>query len=111
MRDVSLVPSVLIDAAELARMLSVSKPSLWRWLSEKKILEPIRLSSQCLRWRRDSVLAWIDAGCPPIDAQTTDGGAGMMRPDSPRCRDGPDCGFTVIGRVKSGHRWARQNRQ
>ncbi len=59
--------SVLIDAAEFARMLSVSKPTLWRMLSaQKKIPEPIRLTSQCLRWRRDSVLAWINAGCEPV---------------------------------------------
>ena len=68
MRDPSLVPSVLIDAAELARMLSVSKPTIWRWLSEGRLLEPIRLTAQCLRWRRDAVLAWIDAGCPPFNA-------------------------------------------
>jgi len=68
MRDVSLIASVLIDAAEFARLLSVSKPTIWRMRSVRKIPEPIRLTSQCLRWRRDSVLAWIDAGCPSIDA-------------------------------------------
>lgn len=67
--------SVLIDAAELARMLSVSKPTIWRMLSGQKIPEPIRLTSQCLRWRRDSVLAWIDAGCSPITASENKSGA------------------------------------
>lgn len=64
MRDASLVPSVLIDAAELARTLAVSKPTIWRMLSDQRIPEPIRLTSQCLRWKREVVLAWIDAGCP-----------------------------------------------
>ena len=70
MSDVSIIPPELIDAAELARMLSVSKPSIWRWLSEKKIPEPIRLSSQCLRWNRQTVLKWISAGCPAVEATT-----------------------------------------
>ena len=71
MRDISPASpreSVLIDAAEFARMLSVSKPTLWRMLSAQQINEPIRLTSQVLRWRRDSVLAWINAGCPPLAA-------------------------------------------
>lgn len=74
MRDVSLVPSALIDAAELARMLSVSKPSIWRWKEAGKLPPAITLTAQCVRWKRDVVLSWIDAGCPTIDAQTTDGG-------------------------------------
>ena len=78
MREVCLVASVLIDAAELARMLSVSKPTIWRWLSEGRLPEPIRLTSQCLRWKRDVVLSWIEAGCPSIgvgDAARNETGA------------------------------------
>lgn len=56
--------SALIDAKELAELLSVSKPSIWRWLSEGRLPEPIRLTAQCLRWRRDQVNDWIKAGCP-----------------------------------------------
>ncbi len=69
MRSSISAPSVLIDATELARMLAISKPSVWRWLSESRLPEPIRLTSQCLRWRRDAVLEWIDAGCPAINEQ------------------------------------------
>lgn len=78
MRDASLVPSMLIDAAEFARMLSVSKPTIWRLLSSQKIPEPIRLTSQCLRWRRDVALRWIEAGCPSFgvgDAAQSEGDA------------------------------------
>lgn len=60
--------SVLIDAAELARMLAVSKPSIWRWKEAGKLPPAITLTAQCVRWRRDVVLAWIDAGCPSIVA-------------------------------------------
>ena len=64
--------SLLIDAAELARMLSVSKPSIWRWMAEGKLPPPIRITAQCLRWNREAVLTWITADCP---APTTEGGA------------------------------------
>lgn len=57
MRDSSLVPSVLIDAAELARMLAVSKPTIWR--IRDKLPPSIALTSQCIRWRRSDVEAWL----------------------------------------------------
>ncbi len=71
MRDASLVPSVLIDAAELARMLSVSKPSIWRMREDGKLPPAIALTSQCIRWRRDSVTAWIESGCPAGSTDAT----------------------------------------
>ena len=64
MRDASHVPSVLIDAGELARMLSVSKPTIWRMRNDEKLPPGIALTSQCLRWRRSDVEAWLAAGCP-----------------------------------------------
>lgn len=61
--------SVLIDAAELARMLSVSKPTIWRLLSAQKIPEPLRLTAQCLRWRRSDVDGWL-ASFPILNEQS-----------------------------------------
>ena len=61
--------AALIDAAEFARLLSVSKPTVWRLLAAHRIPEPIRLTSQCLRWKRNAVLAWIDSGCSDLDEQ------------------------------------------
>lgn len=75
MRDASLIPSVLIDAAEYARMLSVSKPTIWRMKADEKLPAAIALTSQCIRWRRRTgnpatgVEDWIDAGCPPLNEQ------------------------------------------
>lgn len=72
MRDASPLPSLLIDAGELARLLSISKPSVWRWLENGRLVKPIRFTAQSLRWRRDVVIAWIEAGCPaPDEAQAT----------------------------------------
>lgn len=58
--------SKLINAAELARMLSVSKPTIWRMRDDGKLPPSISLTSQCLRWNREAVVKWIDAGCPVL---------------------------------------------
>ena len=57
-------PSALLDAAEFARLLSVSKPTIWRLRESGKLPLPITLTSQCVRWRRADVEAWIENGCP-----------------------------------------------
>ena len=56
--------SVLIDAAELGRMLLVSKPTIWRMREDGKLPPAIALTSQCIRWRRSDIEAWLAAGCP-----------------------------------------------
>lgn len=63
MKPVTL-DSKLIDAAEFARLLSVSKPTVWRLRKAGKLPTSIALTSQCIRWRREIVLEWINAGCP-----------------------------------------------
>ena len=63
MSDLSHSPA-LIDAAEFARLLSVSKPTIWRLRQDGKLPPAIALTSQCIRWRKDAVASWIDAGCP-----------------------------------------------
>ena len=67
MRDVTLTPSVLIDARELSVMLSVSKPTIWRMREGGKLPPAIALTSQCIRWRRSDVEAWL-AGFPVVGA-------------------------------------------
>ena len=64
MTKASLVPSVLIDARELARMLSVSVPTVWRMRESCRLPEPLRLTSQTVRWRRADIESWLAAGCP-----------------------------------------------
>jgi predicted DNA-binding transcriptional regulator AlpA len=76
MRDASLIPTVLIDAAEFARMLSVSKPTIWRMRDDGKLPSAITLTSQCIRWRREDVLSWIDAGCRSVSNGSLPGGTG-----------------------------------
>ncbi len=67
MRTDTAPPSVLIDAKTLARdYLSVSLATVWRMRADGKLPKPIRLTSQCLRWRRSDVESWLNAGFLPI---------------------------------------------
>ncbi len=74
MPDAPRFPSALIDAAEFARLLSISKPTIWRLREAGKLPPAIALTSQCVRWRRDAVLAWIEAGCPAATASESQKG-------------------------------------
>lgn len=65
----------LIDANELARLLSVSKPTIWRLREAGKLPAAIALTSQCIRWHRGNVLDWINAGCPAISDTPKQAGA------------------------------------
>jgi predicted DNA-binding transcriptional regulator AlpA len=54
--------SLLIDARELARLLSVSAATLHRMKAAGKIgPRSLALSRGCVRWRRETVERWIAA--------------------------------------------------
>ena len=59
----------LLDAAELAELLRVSKPTIWRLREKCKLPPAISLTSQCVRWRKSDVESWIERGCPPFNLQ------------------------------------------
>lgn len=67
MREASPSQPALIDAAELARWLSVSKPTIWRLREDGKLPPAISLTSQCIRWRRADVESWLASGCPVVE--------------------------------------------
>lgn len=69
MPDRTLSPSLLIDARELAAMLAISVPTIWRMRESGRLPEPLRLTSQTLRWRRSDVESWLAAGCPCPDVR------------------------------------------
>ena len=55
----------LLNVKDLAALLRVGRTKVWQ-LDKTGRLGPqkIKLGS-CARWRRDEVVAWIDAGMPP----------------------------------------------
>ena len=57
--------SLLLTAERLARLLDVSKRTLWRLRSAGKLPRPVQLGGS-LRWRADEVSAWVAAGCPDL---------------------------------------------
>jgi predicted DNA-binding transcriptional regulator AlpA len=54
---------ILINAEELARLLSVSQRTLRRLVVIECLPEPVPLLTRP-RWRVDEIREWVDAGCP-----------------------------------------------
>jgi predicted DNA-binding transcriptional regulator AlpA len=55
---------VLLPPSEVARILQISTRTLSRLRAADKIVGPIRVGHG-VRWRKDELLKWIEAGCPP----------------------------------------------
>lgn len=51
----------LLTTAQVAELLQVSKQTIWRATKEGR-LRPTRLSSQVIRYSREDIDAWIEAG-------------------------------------------------
>jgi predicted DNA-binding transcriptional regulator AlpA len=56
--------AALLSAREAARMCGIGLRTWHTLTSAGKTPESLRLGRRVL-WRRDELLAWIDAGCPP----------------------------------------------
>jgi excisionase family DNA binding protein len=63
---------LLIPAAEFARLLQISKRTLWRQLSAGQIPRPVRFGGT-VRWRLEEIREWISMGCPFPKARENDG--------------------------------------
>jgi len=54
---------LLITAPQLARRLNCSTRTIYRLAASGRMPKPVRLGA-LVRWRRSTIDAWIDAGCP-----------------------------------------------
>lgn len=54
----------LIDIGQLAKLLSLSKRTVWALMSSESIPQPLRFG-RFVRWREVEILAWLEEGCPP----------------------------------------------
>jgi len=54
---------VLLDIEGFAGLLGVSTRHLRRMVDAGKAPQPVRLGG-CVRWNRETVAAWLSAGCP-----------------------------------------------
>lgn len=68
-------PPLAISAGELAEMLGVSLRQVWRLNAAGKLPKPIRLGGS-VRWNRDEILKWFEAGC--ADRRTWDARRGVQ---------------------------------
>jgi len=46
---------------ELQDLLQISTATLWRWSKTGHLPKPLKIGPQVVRWRRDEVLAMLDA--------------------------------------------------
>lgn len=53
----------LINATELATILSIGERTLWRLLAQGQLIKPVRIGG-ATRWRVEEVENWIADGCP-----------------------------------------------
>jgi len=53
----------LLSVRALAHMLDVSTRGVWRLLDAGRMPQPLKIG-RSVRWRREAIQEWIDAGCP-----------------------------------------------
>lgn len=70
--------SLLIDVKTLAALLKVSSRSVFRFVDEGAVPDPVRLGT-LVRWRLAEILEWIECGCPPRQKWRYEGSASKRR--------------------------------
>lgn len=53
----------LVSAKKLAKILSTSVRSVWRYRSSGRLPEIVKISG-AIRWRQSDIEKWIALGCP-----------------------------------------------
>ena len=50
----------MLTRPEVEQMLGVSTATIYKWLGERKLPEPIRLGPRAIRWRLSELMKWLD---------------------------------------------------
>ncbi len=61
---------ILIDAKEAAALCGLGISTWYNLVASGKVPDSVRLG-RSVKWRREELLAWIDAGCPARTAWKT----------------------------------------
>ncbi len=56
-------PAALLDVHSVADMLDCSPRHVFRLAEDKRLPQPVRIG-RLVRWQRDRIQSWIEAGCP-----------------------------------------------
>lgn len=59
-------PARLVDVAQVAAMLNVSGRHVYRLADGGRMPPPVKLGG-AVRWDREVIARWIDAGCPAVE--------------------------------------------
>jgi prophage regulatory protein len=59
---------LLLTAEQVAHLIQISPRTLWRLVSSKQIVGPMKIGG-ATRWPRSAVEQWIAAGCPAMTAR------------------------------------------
>ena len=62
-------PDKYLDYTQAAEVLSIRKGTLYAWVCRKRVPH-IRLGPRCIRFSRDELNRWIDAGRVEAPANT-----------------------------------------
>jgi predicted DNA-binding transcriptional regulator AlpA len=60
MPHVPTAAAKLLKIAQLAAMLDLSQRTIWRYVAEGKLPEPVRFSRVCVRWKPEEVQEAVD---------------------------------------------------
>lgn len=61
---------ILIDAKAAAAALSISESQFRKMDTLGHVPEPVRLGTNCIRWRLSTLIHWVDLNCPSRDKFT-----------------------------------------
>lgn len=59
----------LLDVETVAAVCDCSSRHIYRLADSDRMPRPVRLGS-LVRWRKDQIFQWIDAGCPSVRRQS-----------------------------------------
>jgi len=54
----------LINASELAKLLSLSVRTVWRLKAAGKLPKSLQIG-RSVKWQKNEILAWLESKCPP----------------------------------------------
>lgn len=57
---------ILLTDRQVAAALSVSKSTVWRWVSEGRFPQPVRLAGKCTRWRKADVAQFVNEAAAAV---------------------------------------------
>lgn len=67
MNDTTTAPALLLDAKAAARLCGVSRATWFNWQATGQVPPPCLAKGRIRRWSRQTIVRWIDAGCPSRD--------------------------------------------